>query len=57
MSAKVPLGSPLAKLTEQLAIAILNDEERTQEQIAAHYGVSQSLVSAIKTGVRWRHVQ
>ena len=42
-----------AKISAKTALAIRNDG-RTQIQIAAHYGVSQSLVSAIKTGLRWK---
>lgn len=44
-----------AKLTDILARQIRTDT-RTQVEIAAAFGISQSLVSAIKTGLRWNHV-
>lgn len=41
------------KLTENQVAAIRADP-RTQKLIAADYGISQPLVSVIKTGQRWR---
>lgn len=45
----------LAKLTEGEVLAILQDR-RSQREIAADYGVHQSLISLIKTGKRWAHL-
>lgn len=45
-----------AKLTEQQAYAIISDS-RAQASIAIEYGVSKSLVSAIKTGSAWKHLR
>lgn len=42
-------------LTDEEVIGIFNDH-RVQEVIAKHYGVTQSLVSRIKTGKRWSHL-
>lgn len=44
-----------AKLKEADIPLILNDG-RTQREIAADYGVSQSLIGLIKRGEIWRHV-
>ena len=45
-----------AKLTEQQAEAILSDS-RKQVVLAVEYGVSISLVSAIKRGSAWKHLR
>ena len=42
-----------AKLTQKAAVSIRCDP-RTQMVIAADFGISQSLVSAIKCGLRWK---
>lgn len=42
-----------AKITEQQAVAIRTDPRR-QIEIAAQYGIHQSIVSQIKSGKRWR---
>ena len=44
-----------AKLTEAMAIAILIDG-RTQEVIAAEYGIHQMTVSDLKRGKTWKHL-
>ena len=41
-----------SKLTED-QVASIKSDERPQNRIAADYGVSQSLVSRIKSGERW----
>jgi DNA-binding CsgD family transcriptional regulator len=43
-----------AKLTEAQVIEIRSLDGLTQRQIAAQYGVSQSTVSAIRRGVKWK---
>jgi hypothetical protein len=52
-----PMGSKhaTAKLTEEQIASIVIDD-RAQRLIANQYGVSQSLVSMIKSGLRWKHV-
>jgi hypothetical protein len=40
------------KLTKEQALAIISDP-RPQKEIAADYGIRQSAVSRIKSGVRW----
>lgn len=44
-----------AKLTEAKVLAIRADS-RLQKEIALDYGVRQSQISRIKTGVRWNHL-
>jgi hypothetical protein len=44
-----------ARLTSAEVLAI-RDDDRTQEQIAADYGIAQTTVSAIKKRKNWRHV-
>ncbi len=44
-----------AKLTDESIAQILMDT-REQKTIARDYGVSQSTVSLVKSGKRWRHV-
>lgn len=44
-----------AKITEQKALAIFSDS-RTQQVVADEYGISTSLVSAIKNKVAWQHL-
>ena len=49
-----------AKLTEADVIAIkkrLAAGGETQRSVAADYGVDQSLISYIKTGRKWRHIE
>ena len=46
---------PAAKLTEADVVAIRGDT-RTQVVIAAQYGVSQAVVSAVKRRKTWAHV-
>lgn len=50
-------NNPAAKLShsEALAVRRLLASGQTQATIAAKYGVSQSLISAIKTRKRWNH--
>ncbi|MFP5510785.1 MAG: NUMOD4 motif-containing HNH endonuclease [Alphaproteobacteria bacterium] len=45
-----------SKLTELQVLAIRRDE-RPQSQIAADYGVTQSLISGVKRFKSWTHVQ
>lgn len=47
--------NPFAKLTAAQVIAIRADR-RTQDAIAAHYGISQSIVSDIKIRKCWGHL-
>lgn len=44
-----------AKVTPEIVMAIRSDHRR-QVDIAAHYGISQSVVSKIKLQQAWRHV-
>jgi hypothetical protein len=46
---------PMAKLTEQAVIEIRRSKEM-QKSLAARYGVTQGLVSAVKLGKVWKHV-
>lgn len=48
--------NPMAKLTEVAVRSILNDG-RYQKDIAADFGIDQSLVSYIKSRKVWSHVQ
>lgn len=48
--------SPSAKLTEKEVLMILLSDA-SQRAIAHRYGVSQTLVSAIKTGKVWGHIE
>lgn len=52
-----PVGvrASTSKLTEDQVTAIFHDK-RTQQVIAAEYGIYQSLVSKIKNGERWAHL-
>lgn len=43
---------PAAKLTEEM-IPLIRADQRTQCEIAADYGVTQSVISEIKTGKAW----
>ncbi len=45
-----------AKLTE-LQVHYIIDDARLQREIAAEYGIRQSQVSRIKSGVRWGHLR
>jgi len=45
-----------AKLTDARVMAIRSDA-RPQRVIATEYGIHQSVVSRIKAGQRWRHVE
>jgi predicted XRE-type DNA-binding protein len=52
--------APTAKLNDKQVIRIKRlyaSRKRTQVQLAAMLSVSQSLISAIVTGVRWAHIQ
>lgn len=49
-------GQTNAKLNDGLVLAIRADM-RPSRKIAAEYGIARSLVSMIKTGRRWSHVQ
>lgn len=56
-----PFGeaSVCAKLTTATVLRIhrlYRNRANTQVELAAIYGVSQSLISAIVNGVRWRHI-
>lgn len=46
---------PSSKLTEELIISIKSDT-RSQYEIAKHFGISQSMVSQIKTNKSWSSV-
>lgn len=46
---------PQAKLTERQVRAI-RKSDATQKALASKYGVSQSLISNIKTGKYWKHL-
>ena len=52
-----PVGEkiPWHKLSED-DVRNIRDDERTQMEIAAEYGVRQCLISAIKRRKTWRHV-
>lgn len=54
---KSPKGSnqPNSKLTEEQALAIL-DDHRTYQEISAAYNISEGPIKNIKTGKSWRHV-
>lgn len=45
-----------SKLTEKQVLAIREDG-RLQREIAEEYGVQQSVISRIKSGVRWGHLR
>lgn len=47
--------SPLAKLSEKDVFAIRADT-RSSSAVAKDYGVSQSTISRVRTGARWRHL-
>lgn len=47
---------PLAKLRNE-DIPKIRADPRPQSKIAAEYGISQAVISRIKTGRNWRHVQ
>lgn len=47
--------NPYAKLIEDDVLVIYESNDR-QIDIAARYGIAQSAVSKIKTGVRWNHL-
>lgn len=47
---------PMAILTEAQALEIIADN-RTQRQIAADYGITQSAVHAIKARKSWKHLR
>lgn len=47
--------SPHAKLTEDDVLFILESDE-PQKDLGARYGVSESLISHIKCGRRWKHL-
>lgn len=47
--------NPMAKLDERMVMAIRSDD-RTQRIIAEEYGISQSLVSAVKLKKAWGHI-
>lgn len=49
------IGNGMAKLTEEIVRAIFSDS-RTQNVIAAEYGVSQSRISSIKRKASWGHI-
>lgn len=44
-----------AKLTEE-QVRVIRSDVRTQMELAAVYGVSQSLISAVIARLRWKHV-
>lgn len=44
-----------SKLTDAIVRSILTDE-RTYREIAENYGVNPSLIGAIKSGRKWKHV-
>ena len=48
-------GRDTSKLTSERVLEIFY-AEGPQREIAANYGVSQSLVSTIKTRKRWKHI-
>ena len=54
---RLPRGEKVgtSKITADIVRAIRRDPA-TQQNIAARFGVSQSLVSAIRRGERWSHV-
>ena len=49
-------GHGMARLTEDQVRGIRGESGLSQREIAAKYGVSQPLVSAIRTGKLWAHV-
>ncbi len=53
---KVGSTNANAKLTEEQAKAIILDH-RTNVAVAREYGVSQSLISAVRVGTAWKHLQ
>lgn len=52
-----PFGerSHLSKLTDS-QVRSIREDSRTQDEIAASYGVSQTCISKIKLRSRWRHL-
>jgi len=42
-----------AKLKDEDVIAIYQSKDKTQEQLASEYGVTQSTINHIKTGRTW----
>lgn len=46
-------GNALLSMDDIVAI---RSDQRTQMEIAAHYGIRQTAVSAIKTRTNWRHI-
>lgn len=55
MDDKVRAGNAAVKLTEEQVLAIRKDD-RVQRVIAEDYGVSTSMVSYIKRGEYWSHL-
>lgn len=55
----VGISQPHAKLTDELVAEIrelANSKSMSQRSIAKRYGVSEALVSQVKTGKKWKHV-
>jgi hypothetical protein len=51
-----PTKKPRRKLTEAEALSILHST-KTQREIAKEHGIQQPMVSDIKSGRRWGHLQ
>jgi hypothetical protein len=49
-------ASPWAKLQTEQVIAI-KSADGTDRALAQQYGVSHSVISAIRRGVKWKHIQ
>lgn len=47
----------MAKLTEHEVIAIRSSRGFSQSELASMYGVSQSAISLIRLGKKWKHVK
>ena len=52
---KVGNQLPQAKLSPD-AVRFIRESEETQDELAARFGVTQSSISAVINGHRWRHV-
>lgn len=50
-------GRPLAKLTNADVLEIRAASGIPQSALAARYGIGQNIISRIRTGKRWKHVE